>query len=73
MDKFRRVYFISFITCEPVLSIILRELAEIEHDVNWYTSIIFFEQEVVDVQLVMTNGQSSMWLGFGSHDMCYLV
>ena len=55
MDKFRRVYFISFITCEPVLSIILRELAEIQRDVECYTSIIF-DQDVVEVQLVMTFG-----------------
>ena len=46
MDKFRRVYFISFITCEPVLSIILRELAEIERDVECYTSIIFLTRRL---------------------------
>ena len=45
MDKFRRVYFISFITCESVLSIILGELAEIERGVEWYSSIILLVLE----------------------------
>ena len=45
MDKFKKNYFISFITCESVLSIILGELAEIERSVEWYSSIILLVLE----------------------------